>query len=87
MSTVLTLPVTADAILDDLMTTYKATIPLFIRRRMMCIGCAVARLHDVRDACHEHGIPLDEFLAEVNAVIAQDQNRGVEDGPSPELPI
>ncbi|WP_181701657.1 DUF1858 domain-containing protein [Chthonobacter albigriseus] len=70
MSTALTVPVTAETILDDLMTTYKVTIPIFIRRKMMCIGCPVVRLHDVREACLEHGVPLDEFLAEVNGAIA-----------------
>ncbi len=72
MSTVLTAPIIAETILDDLMSTYKVTIPLFIRRKMMCIGCPVVRLHDVREACREHGVPLDEFLQEVNAAIARD---------------
>ena len=70
--TALTVPITAETLLDDLMTTYKVTIPIFIRRKMMCIGCPVVRLHDVREACHEHGIPIDEFLAEVNAAILAD---------------
>lgn len=71
MSTALTAPIGAETILDDLMRIYKTTIPIFIHRRMMCIGCPVARLHDVREACREHGVPLDEFLAEVNAVVAE----------------
>jgi len=75
MSMARTVPIDAEIILDDLMRTYKVTIPIFIRRRMMCIGCPVVRLHDVREACREHGVPLDEFLAEVNAVIAGG-NRG-----------
>ena len=70
MSAALTLPVTGETILDDLLTTHLTVIPLFIRRRMMCIGCPVAGLHDVREACREHGVPLDAFLAEVNAAIA-----------------
>lgn len=76
MSTALTVPVTAETILDDLMRTYKVTIPIFIRRKMMCIGCPVVRLHDVREACREHGIPLDEFLAEVNEAIAGRPGQG-----------
>lgn len=65
-----TLPITAETILDDLMTTHKVTIPLFLRRRMMCVGCPVVALHDVGEACREHGVPLEEFLCEVNAAIA-----------------
>jgi hybrid cluster-associated redox disulfide protein len=71
MSTTLTVPITPETILDDLMTTYKVTIPILIRRKMMCIGCPVVRLHDVREGCAEHGVPLDEFLAEVNAAIVE----------------
>jgi hybrid cluster-associated redox disulfide protein len=70
MSTIRAAPITAETILDDLMRTYTGTIPIFIRRKMMCIGCPVVRLHDVGDACREHGVPLADFLAEANAVVA-----------------
>lgn len=69
MSAALAAPATGDTILDDLMRSHTETIPIFIRRRMMCVGCPVVRLHDVRSACREHGVPLDEFLDEVNGVI------------------
>lgn len=71
MSTFRVAPITPETILDDLMRTYRETIPIFIRRKMMCIGCPVVRLHDVREACYEHGVSLDEFLAEVNEVVAR----------------
>ena len=80
MTTPLTLPITAETILDDLMRTYKVTIPIFIRRKMMCIGCPVVRLHDVREACREHGVPLDEFLMEVDAAIARGAVTDADDG-------
>ena len=67
MSTALTVPITAETLVDDLMTTYPNTIAVFIRRRMMCIGCPVARLHDVAEACREHRVPIEDFLADVNA--------------------
>lgn len=69
MAAVLTAPIRADTILDDLMATYKATIPIFIRCKMMCVGCPIAGLHDVQQACDEHHIPLANFLAEINGVI------------------
>ncbi|MFN7165995.1 MAG: DUF1858 domain-containing protein [Pannonibacter sp.] len=70
MAAALTGPVTADTILDDLMATYRVTIPLFIHRKLMCIGCPIARMHDVRQACSEHGIPLSEFLQDINETIS-----------------
>ena len=71
MSIALMVPVTAETAVDDLMRAYRMTIPVFMRRRMMCIGCPVGRLHDVRQACDEHDVPLDEFLAEVRGAIAR----------------
>lgn len=71
MSAALAVPIGPETILDELMTAYKVTIPIFIRRKMMCIGCPVVQFHDVREACREHGIPLEEFLAEVNAAVAK----------------
>lgn len=63
------LPITGDAIVGDLMSEHKETIPVFIRRRMMCIGCPVAHLHDLREACAEHDVPMGDFLDEVNGAI------------------
>ena len=74
MSMALDHPISAETILDDLMRTYTATIPIFIRHKMLCIGCPVVRLHDVRQACWEHGIALDAFLDEVNLAIAESRS-------------
>lgn len=63
-------PITAATIVDELMATYKVTIPIFIRRKMMCVGCPVAHLHDIGEACREHGIAPADFLADVHAAIA-----------------
>ncbi|MEH0070092.1 DUF1858 domain-containing protein [Pannonibacter sp. Pt2-lr] len=69
MVTILRGPVCAETILDGMMETYKETIPVFIRRKMRCIGCPIAHLHDVREACEEHHVPLEEFLSDVNRAI------------------
>ncbi len=62
--------ITGATTVDELMSAHKATIRVFIRHRMMCIGCPVARIHDLAEACREHGVPLDGFLAEVSEAIA-----------------
>ncbi|MFH1557178.1 MAG: DUF1858 domain-containing protein [Pseudomonadota bacterium] len=64
------MPVSSDILIDELMVIYKLTIPVFIRHKMMCIGCPFWQIHDVRDACLEHGIPLEDFLADLEAAIA-----------------
>lgn len=71
MSTIRAGPITAETALDDLMRNDTATIPIFIRRKMMSIGCPIARLHDVGEACRKHGVPLAGFFEEINAVAAE----------------
>ena len=59
-----------ETLVGELMSNYRSTISVFIRHKMMCIGCPVARIHDVEEACREHGISLDAFLGELDAAIA-----------------
>lgn len=63
-------PITADTIVDDLMTEYPATIPVFLRHHAHCIGCPVGALHNVADACREHGVPVDVLVRELNAAVS-----------------
>ena len=35
--------------------------------RMGCVGCPIATFHSVDDACKEHGVDRDEFLAALRA--------------------
>ena len=62
--------VRAETSVDDVMSADARTIPAFLRRRMMCPGCPVGRIHTVEDACVEHGVPLEDFLFELNAIVA-----------------
>ncbi|NDW07677.1 DUF1858 domain-containing protein [Jiella pacifica] len=61
-----------DLAVDDLLRRHKAAIPVFIRRRMLCIGCPFAPSHTIADACREHGIELDSMLAELVDVLSVD---------------
>lgn len=71
MSTIRAGPITAETALDELMRNCTAMIPIFIRRKMMGIGCPIARLHDLGEACRKHRVPLAEFFEEINAVAAE----------------
>ncbi|WP_102958598.1 DUF1858 domain-containing protein [Mangrovicella endophytica] len=57
---------------DELLTCHTVLIPVFIRHRMHCIGCPLARFHSVRDACREHGLALDAFMAAIEAAKPND---------------
>lgn len=63
-------PISADTVVDAVMRTHPATIPVFLRHHAHCIGCPVGGLHTVRDACREHGVDLAVLLADLNAAAA-----------------
>lgn len=62
-------PITAETIVDDLMTQYPMTIPVFLRHHAHCIGCPVGAHHSVADACREHGVPAEVLLRDLNAAV------------------
>jgi hybrid cluster-associated redox disulfide protein len=41
---------------------------VFLDFRMGCVGCPISGFHTVDDACTEHGVDRDEFLAALGAV-------------------
>ncbi|MCB8836773.1 DUF1858 domain-containing protein [Aurantimonas sp. VKM B-3413] len=61
-----------DLAVDDLLRRHKAAIPVFIRRRMLCVGCPFAPIHTIADACLEHGVELESLLAELADVLSVD---------------
>ncbi|MEM0950109.1 MAG: DUF1858 domain-containing protein [Pseudomonadota bacterium] len=54
-----------DMPLTDLMTHWPATIPVFIRHRMHCVGCLISPFHTIVDACAAYGLDEDAFVAEL----------------------
>ncbi|WP_294623204.1 DUF1858 domain-containing protein [uncultured Roseovarius sp.] len=54
-----------DLPLEDLMREWPQTISVFMRHRMLCVGCLVSPFHTVTDACAEYQLDEDLFLAEL----------------------
>ncbi|WP_044043147.1 DUF1858 domain-containing protein [Octadecabacter antarcticus] len=54
-----------DLPLEALMTQWPDTIPVFVRHKMLCVGCQVSPFHTVIDACAEYGLDVDVFYAEL----------------------
>ena len=54
-----------DMPLADLMTRWPETIPVFMRHKMLCVGCLVSPFHTIVDACREYDLDEDTFVAEV----------------------
>lgn len=56
-----------DLPLADLMQHWPATIPVFVRHKMLCVGCLISPFHTYVDACEEYGLDEDAFVAELKA--------------------
>ncbi|MGJ8626351.1 MAG: DUF1858 domain-containing protein [Sulfitobacter sp.] len=58
-----------DLALDQLMTFWPETITVFLRHKMLCIGCMVSPFHTIVDACIEYGLDEQLFRAELYQAI------------------
>ena len=47
------------------MAMWPETIPVFLRHKMLCVGCMVNPFHTVIDACLEYGLNVDDFFDEL----------------------
>lgn len=54
-----------DLPLADLMTQWPQTIPVFVRHKMLCVGCLISPFHTVTDACEEYALDEQVFLTEL----------------------
>ena len=58
-----------DLPLEALMRAWPETIPVFLRHKMLCVGCLVAPFHTVIDACAEYDLDVDAFYLELIAAV------------------
>lgn len=54
-----------DLPLEDLMTLWPETIAVFVRHKMLCVGCMIGPFHTVHDACREYHLNEDSFMWEL----------------------
>jgi hybrid cluster-associated redox disulfide protein len=62
------MPIASHILVDDVMHQWPATIRVFLDFRMSCVGCPIAGFHSIEDACREHGVDRESFLAALRAV-------------------
>lgn len=53
----------------DLMVAWPEVLPVFMRNRMLCVGCAVSPFHTIEEVCALYGIETDAFLKELEEAI------------------
>ena len=61
--------ITADSNVDELVNRHPSTVPVFIRHRMICVGCEVARFESLAEACEIYGKPLEPLLTDLRRAV------------------
>lgn len=56
---------TAELSVEDVMQAWPETLRVFLRRRMACVGCAVAPFHTVAEVARIYGVPMEALLHEL----------------------
>ena len=64
------LPFDMETSVSEIMAEWPQTVPVFLKHKMMCIGCFVGPFHTLSDACFEHGLDEALICAEFAAVMA-----------------
>jgi hybrid cluster-associated redox disulfide protein len=52
-----------DQYVDGVMRSWPGATATFLAFGMKCIGCPIGAFHTVEEACEEHDVDLDRFLA------------------------
>lgn len=65
--------ISKDTIIGDILNIAPQTAPLFMSIGMHCLGCPASRNETVAQACMVHGVDADALLAQVNAMIAAEE--------------
>jgi hybrid cluster-associated redox disulfide protein len=55
--------------IHDLMDAWPETVAVFMRHRMLCVGCVITPFHTVVDACEEHQVDEPAFRAALAAAV------------------
>lgn len=60
-------PLTPESIVGTVMEVCPATIAVFLRNRMHCPGCVMARFMTLAEAAESHGVDAARLLVELEA--------------------
>lgn len=59
-----------DLTLDRMMVLWPETVAVFLRHKMLCVGCMVNPFHTVIDACLEYELDEQVFRAELRQAVS-----------------
>lgn len=55
---------------SELLTHHPSAISVFLRRKMLCVGCPTERFHTLEDVARIHGIAMEKLLRELQGAIS-----------------
>ena len=58
--------VTKEMTLTDVLDLDRGTVAIFMQAGMHCLGCAMASMENIEQACTVHGIDPDELVDALN---------------------
>ncbi|ACZ38066.1 DUF1858 domain-containing protein [Sphaerobacter thermophilus] len=58
-----------DTNVEALLDRFPVAATVFLRRRMHCVGCSMARFETIADVCAIYRQPLQAMLADLNAAV------------------
>lgn len=61
------MPFSLDDLVDDVMRSSPATIRVFLKFGMRCVGCPIGCFHTIEEACREHHVDSDAFFSAICA--------------------
>ncbi len=61
--------INADTNVNWLLEQTPAVVPVFVQRRLHCVGCPLARFETLSDVCDIYGLQLDEFLTALRMTV------------------
>jgi hybrid cluster-associated redox disulfide protein len=62
-------PLTADLIIEEVLARWPETVPVFVRYRLACVGCAMAPFDCLADAAAIYDVPLDRFMHDLQQAV------------------
>lgn len=67
----------AEMTVEELIARYPSAARAFVRRRMHCVGCELARFETVAEVCEVYHQPLGALLAELNLLARAHRRRTI----------
>jgi hybrid cluster-associated redox disulfide protein len=65
----------AELTVASVLARWPRSIPVFLRHRMACVGCPIARFETLTDVAAIYGLDLNRFLGELGQIIELERER------------